>query len=159
MIFSFFRSKLDNNLSSSTLFNEKTFYRAFLKDLRASKKEVVIESPFITSSRIELLMPTFKKLIENRVKIHLITRDPAEHEEKARYEATNEILRCKEIGINIVLLNGKHHRKLAFIDDQILWEGSLNILSHYKSMEIMRRIPDKKQVLSMRSFLNLNKFL
>jgi len=57
-----------------------------------------------------------------------------------RHQATNEILFCKELGINIILLRGSLHRKIAIVDRSILWEGSLNMLSHYNSQEIMRRL-------------------
>lgn len=39
-----------------------------------------------------------------------------------------------------VLFTGKLHRKIAITDNEILWEGSLNILSQSDSCEIMRRI-------------------
>ena len=39
----------------------------------------------------------------------------------------------------IIGYNDLHYWKLPAIDDKILWEGSLNILSHGHSREIMRR--------------------
>jgi phosphatidylserine/phosphatidylglycerophosphate/cardiolipin synthase-like enzyme len=72
-----------------------------------------------------------------------------------RDQSTNEILQCKELGINISLLKGHHHRKLAIIDSNILWEGSLNILSFSNSREIMRRIESEKYVREMQNFLKL----
>jgi len=147
---------LRNNTFKSELFNEKTFYKRFLKDLSCSKKEVIIESPYITSSRMETLYPVFQGLLHKNTKIHLITRDPVDHEDQYfRHQSTNEILKCKELGINIVLLRGFHHRKLAIIDRQILWEGSLNILSYSNSLEIMRRIDSEKHGKEMIHFLDL----
>ena len=144
-----------SNLSTSKLFDEKTFYNAFIQDLDKCTKEVIIESPYITSSRMGMLVPIFKKLLNKRVKIFLITRDPIEHDEHFRHQATNEMLECKEMGINIILLHGNHHRKLAILDEKILWEGSLNILSQTYSHEIMRRIESKELAKQMFSFLNL----
>ena len=95
---------LRNNTFKSELFNEKTFYKRFLKDLSCSKKEVIIESPYITSSRMETLYPVFQGLLHKNIKIHLITRDPADHEDEYfRHQSTNEILKCKELGINFAL--------------------------------------------------------
>lgn len=146
-------------MSSSKLFDEKGFYKAFVSDLLKCRKEVIIESPFISTSRMDFLRPVFSNLITKGVKIHIITRDPIEHDESNRHFATNEILIYKEMGVNIILLNGHHHRKLAIIDQAILWEGSLNILSHSWSKEIMRRIEGRKCAREMMDFLSLKRVI
>lgn len=146
-------------MSSSKLFDEKGFYKAFVRDLLKCRKEVIIESPFISTSRMDFLRPVFSNLITKGVKIHIITRDPIEHDESNRHFATNEILSYKEMGVNIILLNGHHHRKLAILDQAILWEGSLNILSHCWSKEIMRRIEGRKTAKEMMDFLSLKRVI
>ena len=113
------------------MFDETGFYAAFMSDLQQCKQEAIIESPYITASRMELLYPTVKDLLMCDVKIHIITRDPVEHEEFYLYQATNEILTCYEMGINI-----------------------LNILSHGNSLEVMRRIESKERATEMFNFLN-----
>ncbi len=143
----------------SQLYTERDFYNRFLQDLNECQREIIIESPYITSSRMGLFIPVFKELIHKEVKIHIITRDPIDHDEYFRDQATNEILKCNEFGINIVMLKGNHHRKLAIIDRNILWEGSLNILSYNRSQEIMRRIEDKETANQMFNFLKLGKFI
>lgn len=77
------------------------------------------------------LIPIFQELLK-KIRIHIVTRDPAEHNELIRYQATNEILYYKEIGVDITLLKESHHRKIAIIDKQIVCEGVLKILSHTK---------------------------
>lgn len=150
----------NNPQFNSKLFNEKAFYTQFLNDLTKCQREVVIESPFITSFRIKLLYPMFTKLLTHNIDIYIITRDPIDHDEEfMRYQATNEILQCHEMGIKVVLLQGNYHRKLAIIDRNVLWEGSLNILSYSHSQEIMRRIEDKESVDQMTSFLKYQKLL
>ncbi|OGK51757.1 hypothetical protein A3B02_02405 [Candidatus Roizmanbacteria bacterium RIFCSPLOWO2_01_FULL_42_14] len=151
--------KPTSDLLTSKLFDEKTFYKAFIQDLDKCKKDVIIESPYITCSRMEIFKPVFKKLLSKKVKIFLITRDPMEHDENIRHQATNEILESKEMGINITLFRGNHHRKLAILDKKILWEGSLNILSQTYSCEIMRRIESKELVKQMYNFLGLKNII
>lgn len=138
------------------LYNEKTFYEQFIKDLVRADHKVIIESPFITTSRMELLYPVFIRLLARQIMVYLITRDPVDHDDEfMRDQSTNEILQCKELGVNVSLLKGHHHRKLAIIDSDILWEGSLNILSFSNSREIMRRIEGEKHVREMQKFLKL----
>jgi hypothetical protein len=156
MIFPDLFSHFEN---TSQLYNEHTFYKAFLRDLEKAQNEVIIESPFVSSYRMEMLYPVFEKLLERKVLIHIVTRDPSEHNGDYRYQSANEILRCAEMGMNILFPKLNHHRKLAVIDRKVLWEGSLNILSHTKSREIMRRINSKSEAKRMLQFLNLNRVL
>jgi phosphatidylserine/phosphatidylglycerophosphate/cardiolipin synthase-like enzyme len=153
----FFFNKMTIN---SKLLTQEDFYRSFIQDLRNCKKEVIIESPYMTSSRMERLYPTLNELLNRKVKIHIVTRDPVDHDtEYMRDQATNEILCSMELGVNVILLKGYHHRKIAIIDRNVLWEGSLNILSYNNSQEIMRRIQDKESANQMFSFLKLGKFI
>ena len=141
------------DISSSILHDERTFYQAFIRDLKRSKREVIIECPFITSSRMEMLLPIFKMLLLKGVEIHIVTRDPAEHDEFYRHQATNEILQCCDLGIICILHKGNFHRKLAIIDRTVIWEGSLNILSQARSKEIMRRIVSGSMARELLKFL------
>ncbi len=143
------------DMATSILHDEHTFYQAFIRDLKRCKKEVIIECPFITSSRMERLLPVFKELLNRKVKVHIITRDPAEHDEFFKHQATNEILMCYELGIKFTLLKGNFHRKLAIIDKTIIWEGSLNILSQGNSREIMRRIESNAMSKQLLSFIKI----
>ncbi len=146
-------------LLSSALFDEKTFYQSFTKDLLNCEKEVIIESPYVTSARMMHLWPTLKKLLSKGIKIYIITRDPREHEEGMEFQSEDEIRYCEELGIQVLLCKGNHHRKLAILDRRILWEGSLNILSQTHSREIMRRIYSQELALEMFDYLKLGKFL
>ncbi len=160
MMFSFFQRKASlDPLVSSKLFNEYTFYEAFMQDLENCKEEVVIESPYITNSRMWPLRPIFQKLVDRNVTVYIITRDPKEHEENLAVQAEGQISEFEIMGVQVLLSEGNHHRKLAMLDRKILWEGSLNILSQVKSREIMRRIESKKLTLEMLKFLKLEKVL
>ena len=147
--------KSSPNITPSILYDESTFYQAFFKDLESCRREVIIESPFITSSRMEKFYPAFQKMLDRRTKVLIITRDPSDLDPEVRDFATNEIMQMSEMGVSVTLLKGNHHRKLAIIDRSITWEGSLNILSQNNSMEIMRRIEDKKTAEDLLKFLKL----
>jgi hypothetical protein len=49
---------------NSTLFDERTFYQTFIPDLENCNEEVFIESPYITSKRVEMLTPVFKNTMQ-----------------------------------------------------------------------------------------------
>lgn len=144
---------------NTSLFDEKNFYKQFTKDLLQSECEVVIESPFITTKRMNKLVPVFNKLVKRGVKVYVVTRDPKEHEPRYANQSECEIQHFERIGVQVLICLGNHHRKLAIIDRKILWEGSLNILSHIKSREIMRRIEGSNHAKEMFDFLNLERFI
>jgi len=58
--------KSSPNITPSILYDESTFYQAFFKDLESCRKEVIIESPFITSSRMEKFYPIFKRILDSQ---------------------------------------------------------------------------------------------
>lgn len=147
------------NSLNSQLYDEKTFYQTFWRDLENCQEEVVIESPYITYQRMKTFDRIFEKLIKKGVKIYFITRDPKEHEVGMEIQSEAVISYCERIGIQVLLCLGNHHRKLAILDRKVLWEGSLNILSQTYSREIMRRIQDDETTMEMFNFLKLSKFL
>jgi phosphatidylserine/phosphatidylglycerophosphate/cardiolipin synthase-like enzyme len=143
----------------SSLHDEKTFYSAFLKDLAHCEREVIIESPFITSERMNMLWPILRMLYKRGVKIFIITRDPREHTEGYSDQSEAEIQALEALGIQVLLCTGNHHRKLAILDRTILWEGSLNILSQLHSREIMRRLEGGGFAVDMYQFLHLGRYI
>jgi len=144
---------------NTSLYNEKTFYQSFLRDLEQCRSEIIIESPFITSTRMKTYWPIFRKLYDRGIKIYIITRDPKEHNLGYEFQSESEIRKLEILGIQVLLCIGNHHRKLAIIDRQILWEGSLNILSQIHSKEFMRRLEGDGFATDLFNFLNFNKYI
>jgi len=63
----------------------------------------------------------------------------------------------QEMGITVLMTTG-HHRKIAIVDD-VLYEGSLNILSQNDSCEFMRRIQSGVLADQMIKFTGIGKWL
>lgn len=147
-----------NDLLSSRLYDNTNFYKVFQKDLKHAQFSVIIESPFITTRRIEELMPILRKLRQRGVRITVNTRDPKEHDAEYEYQARRAVYEMQELGI-AVLYTVKHHRKLAVIDGEILYEGSLNILSQIDSCEVMRRTVSQQLANEMVRFIGAGRWL
>lgn len=148
-----------DELASSILFDEATFYKKFIKDLSICTKEVIIESPYITTARMNSLTPVFDRLLDQGVSVFIMTRDPKEHSGGLEVQSELAIRQCEALGIQVLLCTGNHHRKLAILDRKVLWEGSLNILSQTQSREIMRRIESERLTAEMFEFLKLGRFI
>lgn len=145
-----------NDLLESALHTEATFYCSFLRDLKRAKQEVIIESPFIACKRTESLLPVFRKLNKRGVKVRINTRNPRHHDRELCIQAWQSIKMLRGAGVRVKFYDDMRHRKLAIIDKQLLWEGSLNILSQSYSKEIMRRTASEQLALQMLRFTGMN---
>jgi len=142
---------------NSSLFNQDTFYKAFVIDLNNARNTVIIESPFITKKRMVQLMPVLRKLRLRDVRIVVNTKPLDEHNPLLYEQALWAISEMQVIGIEVFMTIG-HHRKIAVVDG-VLWEGSLNILSQNDSCELMRRISSEQLVKETLRFTGLRKWL
>lgn len=142
----------------SKLYDQNTFYKAFEHDLKRCKRELIIESPFITTRRMNTLLPLFAKLRKRDVNIVINTRNPTEHDGDYYYQALDAITAMQNQGITVLYTVG-HHRKLAIIDREMFYEGSLNILSYSDSCEIMRRITSPVDAIKLIDFIGLKKYV
>lgn len=149
---------LSPDLINSQLYDDITFYSEFKKDLRHCKKEVIIESPYISGQRMCILSHLFENLVNRKVKVYIITRDPNEHDINMKQQAEEAILRFERMGVQVII-SEYSHRKLAILDRKVLWEGSLNILSQTYSQEIMRRIESETKARECFKFINLGKYI
>lgn len=64
----------------TNLYNQDTFGKQFLTDLRNARSNVLIESPFIRLARVNDLLPMIIRLRRRGVGIVVNTRNPNEHD-------------------------------------------------------------------------------
>ncbi|MFC1710410.1 AAA domain-containing protein [Patescibacteria group bacterium] len=123
----------------SALFTQANFYTAFFQDLKKSKKEVIIFSPFIYKNRFSDVDPSIRKLLNKDVSVIVFTTKPSGREK----DKENIIDHLLKIGVKVIFKSGMHE-KIAVIDRNISWYGSLNILSHQNTTESMMRFEGKE---------------
>lgn len=143
-------------LSATELYDEKTFYKTFVRDIAHARVRVVIESPFITKRRFETLESVIAKISKRGVRVVVNTREPETHDTLMCEQAATCIEKLQQLGVT-VLYTTNLHRKIAIVDD-VLWEGSLNILSQNDSCEMMRRTASSDAVVQMIRFIKLSQW-
>lgn len=139
---------------TSAVFTSDNFWPAFMNDLRRAQARVIIQSPFMTLKRLSILYPTIAELVDRAVCVCVFTQTPSRinpaikptPQELDRIRGFQDC--CKALSSIMVHVNDRSdiHEKLAIVDDSILWEGSLNILSHSKTRERMRRLVSSAEV-------------
>src|ERR1039458_8703567 len=95
------RSSYANGQFSSTLRDQNTFYPSFQHDLKNCSSELIIESPFITTRRMNELLPLLRKLTRRGVKIYINTRDPIEHDPDYAAQALRAAAEAIDNGVTI----------------------------------------------------------
>lgn len=147
-----------SELPKSKLYNEANFYKQFISDLKSCRREVIIESPFATCKRISMLLPTLEQLKAAGVRVIVNTKDPEDLEGYMQLESRKALSMLMHIGVQIIYTKN-HHRKIAVLDRNITWEGSLNILSQNNSCEIMRRTESTPHAWQLVRFTGIDKLM
>lgn len=122
---------------------EDSFNSFFMRDIHTFKERLIIYSPFITESRLSILLPAFSDAINAGKQIIVVTKalsDRGKSEIESYRKCENEL---RTTGVKILHKKGMHE-KLIFIDDETVWVGSLNALSFTGlTGEVMQRHFDK----------------
>lgn len=124
---------------------QEEFYPLLLRDMAGAHDRIVIYSAFITRDRLSRLAPQLQATLERNVSVYVVTKAHSDRRraELASYGKLEQAL--TDWGAVVVHKRGMHE-KLAFIDDNILWSGSLNLLSFSNTQEVMERRVSKKVV-------------
>lgn len=136
-------------------FDEVSFYQMFTADLRRAQDTIVIYSPFLTARGIERLRSAFKNALARGVRVCIYTLEPDDWQRRGHADLSSEV-KIKLVESNKLFqqllslgahlnLRQKIHEKLAIVDGNILWDGSLNILSHRNTSERMTRWISRRQ--------------
>ena len=113
---------------------QEHFYPMLQGDISRAESRLVIFSPFITEARLAMLEPHLRAAVERGVRVFVVTKTRDEHD--AGYRFVEEALRTW--GAVVIHKKGMHE-KLVFVDDRVIWSGSLNPLSFRDTQEIMTR--------------------
>ena len=112
-------------------FRESAAVLAIQRDAGQAKRSLLLAAPFTTDRGIGRWLATFDAARRRGVRVHVLTRPP-ERGEQALHA------RLLAAGCEIELRPGMHE-KIVIVDGRVLWEGSLNLLSHRSTTEVMRR--------------------
>ena len=126
-------------LDSHTVHLDRDFYTSFKNNLGKATGLVLIQSPFIATKRIESLRDSIKDCMRRKVRICVFVQKLAANADQTRvqsHQSALKVLREMEVHVTEV---PDIHEKVAVIDENIAWDGSLNILSQSKTKERMTR--------------------
>jgi hypothetical protein len=118
------------------------FYRHLFGDLAAAKERIVIYSAFLTQDRLAAVQPQLRAAVERGVSVWVVTKELEDRNKQQRphYRQLEQSLRSW--GVEMAH-KSRMHEKLVFVDDDVVWHGSLNPLSFTNTQEIMARYENR----------------
>ena len=136
-----YKAKGEDILSESLdfIFGGNNFLPVFNNDIIASKKEILIVSPFVRKRRAAQMIQNLKIAVANNTHVTVVTR-PLEDYKPADHSALRETLDLLKGNEIHVVFKSKIHQKFAIMDQKIIWYGSINLLSYGNAQESIMRL-------------------
>ncbi len=126
-------------LGSDVIYNQITFQSRFLQDVAQARQSVLIFSPFAAPRRVQWLASALEQCAQKRIPVTIVMRSPEALPERSRKGAQIAVDGLKSQNCSLVF-RSDIHQKYAIIDDNIVWYGSINLLSFGSSQESMMRL-------------------
>lgn len=128
---------------TNAIFDATTYNDAYATDLSQANSEIVISSPGINSEKIRQFIHMVSKKQAQGVKVIVITI-PSEEYPDNRIEPTKKLIdELRGAGIYVKVTSGIHEH-FAVIDKEIVWYGSINMLSRTKEDDNLMRVNSKE---------------
>ena len=133
---------IDKKQSANAIYDKKSYQEVYIKDLTESNKNVIISSPGINEKKVKQLITLMQKKKETGISVMVLTLSPESYPEK-RVEKTRELIEHL-VGVGIkVIERSVMHEHYAVIDEEIVWYGSMNLLSGEKEDDNLMRVLSK----------------
>ena len=137
------------------LFNERDFDQVIRLDLSNARHGIAIWSAFVTPQRIAHYVDILRMKVQESVPVRCIVRPPWDNGTMDEGLAEEAIDALVKIGC-VVDTRLRMHEKAIIIDDEIVWFGSLNPLSHTGNTgEMMARFEGRQAALQIAAFLSV----
>ncbi len=119
-------------------FTQEGFHDAFRQDLLQAQNHVLILSPFLAVRRATGYYAYLQDAVRRGCRVDICTKPEQELSGDLRADHPRVVSALSSLGA-AVHVRPAMHEKIAILDSDLLWSGSLNILSHNSTTESMLR--------------------
>jgi superfamily II DNA or RNA helicase len=129
--------------SVNAIFDSDSYSLIFEQDLKEARSDIVISSPTFAKRRVMHILSLLRERQMAGVKITIVTWHPdayAYGSEEHRIELMEAL---RKAGFNIELVENNCER-YAVIDNEIVWYGSMNLLSRVNVEDNIMRVVSKR---------------
>lgn len=130
------------NQASNSIFDSETYLTVYEKDLKNAAKDIVISSPTLGKYKVHRMISLLKEQQESGVKVTIVTWHPEVYKygkDEYRIELM-ELLRNAGFYIELMNESCQHY---AVIDGELVWYGSMNLLSKDDIEDNIMRVSSK----------------
>ena len=121
---------LQRNETKESIFSSNTYFNAFLNDVRAAKKSIIISTPKIWLPRFAPMLEILQELQYHGITISVFTAAENDHTKRLQF--------C---GIRVVI-TAKANISFAIIDSMLTWYGNVNYFAHTHTDEYALRLTE-----------------
>ena len=133
----------DKKQEVNSIFDFNNYIHVFQNDIQEAVSEIVISSPGLNKNKVNSFCELVNKITGKKIDITVVTLSPESYP-ASRIDITKKLIDCLvSIGINVVTC-GKIYAHFAVIDKEIVWYGSMNLLSREKEDDSMLRVVNKE---------------
>lgn len=128
-----------DDLNSDLIYDGKSFYTTYCRDIKSSYKEILIVSPLMKKSRILQLSKIFAQASLNGASITVITRPPEDFDSVSQEAIKENTAILQDCGVKVIC-KPNIYQKFTVIDNKIAWYGNINFLSFAAAEESVIRL-------------------
>lgn len=127
---------------ANAIFGIDTYEKIYERDLLEANKEIIVSSPGLNRAKVNSFVRLVKQRQEDGVKVTVVTLNPEGYPEE-KIEDTQTLVQIMEnCGIK-VRVQDYMHEHFAIVDAEIVWYGSMNLLSRAKIDDNLMRVKSK----------------
>lgn len=138
-----YTNEINNKQITNAIFDSDTYLFAYETDLKSAAKDIVISSPTLGKYKVYRMIGLLKERQEMGIKVTIVTWHPDVYKygkDEHRIELM-DLLRNYGFHIELMFENCEHY---AVIDDEIVWYGSMNLLSKDDIEDNIMRVVSKE---------------
>ena len=127
----------------NAIFDGETYRSVYESDLNQANLEIVISSPGINQPKTRWFLRTIYNQQLQGIRVSILTIPSAEYPDSRVEQAGKLINQLKDAGVYVKETPGLHEH-FAVIDKEIVWYGSMNLLSGEKEDDSMIRVQSQE---------------
>ena len=136
-------NEAEKKQETNAIFDSESYTSVFERDVAQADTEIVISSPGIGVKGVHRILKTLEERHDSGVKITLLTLS-ADNYPQQRIEKTKGLItELIESGVTVLEKTGMHEH-FAVIDREIVWYGSVNLLSNAKEEDGLMRVKSRE---------------
>ena len=133
----------DKKQIANAIYDNESYGAIYEKDLLEANKNIIISSPGINEKKVKRIIALIRERQESGVCVTVITLKAESYPEN-RVEKTRQLIKqLLDVGIKVSQVPVIHEH-YAIVDGEIVWYGSMNLLSGEKEDDNLMRVVSKE---------------